>query len=82
MAPTDLPLLFETSLKIAILADVASHCNMPRKHLRRNRYHAHANRSLNLDLGPPSTTNLWDPHVRVIFNLKHLQGRCLRIRPG
>jgi hypothetical protein len=33
-------------------------------------------------LHPPSTTDMWDPYVRVIFNLEHLHGRCFYVQPS
>jgi hypothetical protein len=35
-----------------------------------------------LDPGPPSTTYLWDPHVRIVFNLKQLMLAACRFGRG
>jgi hypothetical protein len=64
-APTYLPLLFEDSFTITLFADVARHNRTPRRLL-----HEKLRSCPCLQL--PSTTDMWDPHVRVIFNLENL----------
>jgi hypothetical protein len=70
---TVLPFLSETQFKIVIFADVAHHGSiggMPREHHR-----AKFRPCPCLQL--PSSTDMWDPHVSVVFNLKPKAGACM-----